>query len=525
MEWIVIGEEKGYIKLVSKSGTSGLLPKGSYLTIERKDNKYILRVDETYQNEAYTPTPLVVDMDLSPLKQDQKCQNIVYARRIRDLKEREDGLIDFILSQSIARRSNQTEVELALGSNNAKKGPEVILSTIHSSRSQILTDDNSKAITVKLPQEMYYHQILICGKTGSGKTVASKYLADHFVKKMGGAVLAINVKDVDFLMMDKPSKTSNQEVIKEWELLNIKPSGIDNFIVYFPANISYETAPGVNKAKCRSITMNVKEIDPDAISGLIRGISDVGAQNLPNIFRYWQENSKRNNEELTFNKFIDYFANAEADGRRFRTMNSRGDETTEITLHSGTYNNVLRNLVNASEFFDNKDATTLDYDDILYPGKMSVINVAGKNGVDFGSVLLRHLLHRIVEIKSQKKSIVPILIIIDEVHQFYNTESSKEALGDIDTICRTGRSQEIGVIFSSQNPSDIPSGLNSVINTKIFFKTDMSSPKAQGLNFSNEEIGNLRTGFAAVSIHDLSQVKSVKFPLSPCGVFEKEELE
>lgn len=523
MEWIVIGEEKGYIKLVSKSGTSGLLPKGSYLTIERNDNKYILRVDESYQNEAYTPSPLVIDMDLFPLKQDQKCQNIVYARRIRDLKEREDGLIDFIPSQSKARRSNQTEVELALGSNNTKKGPEVILSTIHSSRSQILTDDNSKAITVKLPQEMYYHQLLICGKTGTGKTVASKYLADYFVNEMNGAVLAINVKDVDFLMMDKPSITKNQEVIKEWEYLNIQPKGIDNFIVYFPANISYETAPGINQAKCRSITMNVKEIDPEALTGLIRGISDVGAQNLPNIFRYWQENSKINKEELTFGKFIRYFSNAEADGRRFRTMNSRGDEATEITLHSGTYHNVLRSLNNASEFFDDEEAITLDYDDILYPGKMSVINVAGKKGVDFGSVLLRHLLHRIVEIKSQKKSNVPVLIIIDEVHQFYNTESSKEALGDIDTICRTGRSQEIGVIFSSQNPGDIPSGLSSVINTKIFFKTEMASSKAHGLNFTNEEIESLRTGFAAVSIHNLSQVKSVKFPLSPCGVFDKEE--
>jgi DNA helicase HerA-like ATPase len=43
-------------------------------------------------------------------------------------------------------------------------------------------------------------------------------------------------------------------------------------------------------------------------------------------------------------------------------------------------------------------------------------------------------------------------------------------LGDLDTICRTGRSKKIGVVFSSQNPQNLPKGLSSVINTKIFFK-------------------------------------------------------
>ena len=109
MTWFVIGEEKGKIKLVSKSGTPGLLPKGSYLTVKGEHGKFILRVDDTVQYEPYSPSPLIVDMDLSPLKQDQKCQNIIYASRIKDLNERDDGLIDYILPQSEACRSNQDQ--------------------------------------------------------------------------------------------------------------------------------------------------------------------------------------------------------------------------------------------------------------------------------------------------------------------------------------------------------------------------------------------------------------------------------
>lgn len=521
MTWFVIGEEKGKIKLVSKSGTPGLLPKGSYLTVKGEHGKFVLRVDDTVQHEPYSPSPLIVDMDLSPLRQDQKCQNIIYASRIKDLNERDDGLIDYILPQSEACRSNQDEINEAIG--NIEEGPEVFLATVYSSQNQLLIDDNKKAIRAKLPKEMFFHQTLICGKTGSGKTVASKYLAQYFVEKLEGAVLAINVKDVDFLMMDRKSVAKNPAIIKEWELLGIEPHGIENVTIYFPANIDISTTPGVTIELCEKITMNVEEIEPESLTGLLRGITDAAAQNLPNIFRYWQEKRKREGDDnITFGEFVEYFSRAEADRRTFRTMNSRGEETAEITLHSGTFSSLQRNLISAQEFFDNPDAKSLDWQDILYPGKMSVINVAGNKGVEFGSILLRHLLHRIVQAKSQQESDVPILIIIDEVHQFYNTGSSREALGDLDTISRTGRSQEIGVLFSSQNPQDIPKGLSSVINTKIFFRTDVSSAKSYGIDASTVEIENLKKGFAAATIHNLSQVKFLKFPLAYAGVFEKE---
>lgn len=518
MSWIVIGEEKGNIKLVSKSGTQGLLPKGSYLTVENEKGKFILRVDDSKQHEPYSPSPLIIDMDLTPLKQDQKCQNIIYAGRIKDLNQRDDGLIDYIPPQSKARRSNQEEIDLAIGQED--KGPEVFLATVHSSQNQLLIDDDKKAITVKLPNELFYHQTLICGKTGSGKTVASKYLAQYFVEELEGAVLAINVKDVDFLKMDKKTITKNPSVKKEWESLNQKPHGIINFTTYFPANIDISTAPGITRDLCKKITLNVKEIEPESLSGLLRGITDIAAQNLPNIFRFWKERIAFEMDDYTFTDFVNFFTRAADSGRRFRTMNQRLEETAEITLHPSTFSNLQRNLNLAIDFFDNPNAESLYWDDILYPGKMSVINVAGQKGIEFGSILLRHLLHQIVQIKSQQKSDTPILIIIDEVHQFYNSESSKEALGDLDTICRTGRSQKIGVIFSSQNPQDIPKGLSSVINTKIFFKTDISTAKAHGIQASTEIFENLEKGYAAVNIHDLSKVKFIKFPLALSGVFE-----
>lgn len=75
-------------------------------------------------------------------------------------------------------------------------------------------------------------------------------------------------------------------------------------------------------------------------------------------------------------------------------------------------------------------------------GKISILDFSGENGPKFGSILLRDLLKKIVDEKDRVGSNVPILIIIDEVHQFYGDAAATEALGDLDTICRTGRTKK-----------------------------------------------------------------------------------
>jgi Cdc6-like AAA superfamily ATPase len=518
--WIVLGEENGRIKLVSTSKTQWILPKGSFLTVEGDGNRHVLRVDDSKQDEPYSPSPMLADMDLTALRQDQKCQNLLYAYRVGEVNENIDGHIDFIRPQSLARRSTQEEIDIVLGLK--AEGPPIFLATIYAGKNQLLRDDQKNPIKVSLPTEMFYHQILICGKVGSGKTVASKYLAQYFVEDLKGygAVLAVNVKDVDLLTMDKPSVTSNETLLDEWKSIGKSPHGIENFTVYYPANSTIDTGQGVNMDICKRITLDVQQLEPEALSGLLIGITDVGAQHLPNIFRMWQEKRRRNGGEFTFRDFVQYFARGAEDNYAYRTLNSHGDELT-VTLPWSTYQNILRNLDYAMEFFDVENAHAIGAEDILVRGKMSVINVAGSKGIQFGAVILRHLLKSIVEQKSIRRSEVPILIIIDEVHQFYDTTSSREALGELDTICRTGRSKEIGVIFSSQNPSDVPRGLSNVINTKIFFKSDRSLAKDYDISVTSEEMRSLGKGYAIANIHGLPQVRALKFPLSMAGVFEK----
>lgn len=519
MNWIVLQEKNGKIILVSQKGVVGMLPKGSFLTVEQEGVKFILRVDSSAQHDLYNPHPLVVDMDLKPLEQDRTCKNLITAYRVHDISNRKDGLIDYIKPMSLARRSNQKEIDLALSSQ--KEGPKVFVATVQYDKNQLLIDDRGNYITARLPKDMFFHQMLIAGKTGSGKTVSIKYLTQYFVEKMGGAVLAINVKDVDLLKMDKPSEVNNKSVLKEWKVLDESPHGIDNYVVYYPANTDISPTKGITPSVTQKITLDVAQIEPESLAGLLQNISDIGAMNLPNIFRAWREERRElvNKEEFSFSNFVQHFRKGEDDKYEYRSLNTRGEESF-VKLHRGTFDNILRNLDVAIEFFDNEEAKSLDESDVLVKGKMSVIDVSSKNGIQFGSILLRHLLSKIVTAKSEQRYDVPVLIIIDEVHMFYNTDVSLEALGDLDTICRTGRSQKIGIIFSSQNPQDIPRGLTSVINTKIFFKSDPSQAKMHGISLNASEVEGLDSGFAVCSVYNLSQLKVIKFPLAYSGVFD-----
>jgi DNA helicase HerA-like ATPase len=531
MNWIVMYEKSGKIILTSKKNSnSGLLPKGSYITVDMGINsdgtisddnrKFVLRVEESEQTEIYSPSPLLADLNLGLQEADRVCKNKITAHRIYDISHREDGLVDYIKPQSLARLSTEEEILKATDSEN-NNGPFLFPATIHTSRCQKINDFEGKPVRIKIPEEVYWHQIQITGKTGSGKTVATKYLAQHFIENKittdninrYGCVLAINVKDVDFLKMNKPTETNNSDAIKEWNSLGFTPKGVQNYEILYSAhenkkNLEDQGVGGEN-AQLKPITLNATKIDPESLLGIVEGLTELASQSLPEIFRYWQTY----NPSGKFTGFLDFLEQCREQENNYNTIDVAGREST-INLNSSTASSMLRRLKNANKYFENEQGFEIDAKDILKEGKMTVIDVA--RSIEFGSIVLRYLLNRIVKEKTENNNTTPILIIIDEVHQFYKSSASKNALGDLDTICRVGRSKKIGVVFSSQNINDIPGGLTSVINTKLMFKTDEFGKKINGISAS--DIQSMKAGYCVTNIHGLPQLKLAKFPLSKSGV-------
>ena len=145
------------------------------MTNKNDNRRFVLRVEESEQTEIYSPSPLLADLDLDLQEADRECKNKITAHRIYDIVEREDGLVDYIRPQAIARLSNEEEILKATDSEH-NKGPYIFPATIHSSRCQKINDVDKNPVKIRIPEDVYWHQIQITGKTGSGKTVATKYL-------------------------------------------------------------------------------------------------------------------------------------------------------------------------------------------------------------------------------------------------------------------------------------------------------------------------------------------------------------
>ncbi len=520
MEWIVLGEKAGLINLTSaRDGNKGLVPAGCYLTVldDQGNPTYVLRVDESEQISLYNPTPILADLNLSLQQADRECKNNIKARKVLDLNPDDEVYMSYIKPQARVRLSTQEEIEKSTESQN-NTGPYIFPASVQGSRSIKLRGEDKQLIKLRLPMEIYWHQLQVTGKTGSGKTVATKYLSEYFVtnkiqvnnEKKFGCVLAINVKDTDFLMMNQNTSIVDDSIKEEWGSIDYNAEGLTKYRILYSAHeeISNLKSQGVDVNLCRPITLRAKDVNPQALLGIVENLTLLAQQTLPDIFRYWKNNSSGE----TFSDFLEEFERNKAN-ERFFTEDVNG-RISNVQLNINTANAMEARLREAAKYFDNEKGKAVSAEEILSEGLFTVIDVA--SNIDFGSIVLSYLLNRIFELKTQGLNDVPILIVIDEVHQFYKSNAAKNALGILDTICRQGRSRKIGVIFSSQNISDIPNGLSSVINTSLKFKTDEIDRKDRGVSI--DDLQSMRAGYCVSKFHGLPHLKVSKFPLSKSGV-------
>ncbi len=519
--WIVTGTEKNLVRVVSSEQVDGLLPIGSYLTVtDETKMKHILYVEESTQKSLFEPSPLIVDAGLPVLSQDQECKNIILAREIRQFPLREDGMYNFIKPNQKAMRTTQDEINEVF---HITDGYPLFLATHYLKQNSILRDDHGKLIHVKVPFDSLYLQTMICGQTGAGKTVAMKYLIEQFLNHEKGAVIAINVKSDDLLTMDKPTTIANDDfnkkIKKEWRDIDTTYKEINNFSIYIPHQ-QHKPKEGISNDKVVKITLRASDLEPNSLLGVLQNVTDRAAESLPNIFRYWKDLDP--NPKKTFREFIIWFRTKarRENSYLFPTLSHVGEES-EITLHPGTCGAILRSLEASSSFFDSpyEDCLAISEDNLLIKEKLSIIDLSSKETLVFGAVLLRHLLSKIYESKAiLGETDIPVLIVIDEVHQFYRSNASEEALKELNAIARMGRSEKIGVIFASQNPDDLPKGLTTIVNTRIFFRSIGNVGRKYGVNDAGVDLISLESGYAIISNVSIPEIRLVKFPMSTRGV-------
>ena len=527
-QWTVYKSTKGGdVQLISNKNVEGILPVGSYLTVLDKQDTptYILQIIASDQSEPYNPSPILIDTLAEKTQRmvpDQKCQNIVTAKRVKQLSKRSSNLIGYIPPQQYARKSTQEEINKVFEN---KKGVPLFPAGVYGNVCETLLDDKDLIYKIFLDDEFYFEQSLVFGKTGSGKTVALKYLIQYFIDVIGGAVLVANVKREDLLTMTEVTTKNIENRDLEWKsLAEIKdkeradfcsgPHGIVNSQLFYPKTAKeYRRSSAVLKQKPQPISLSIENLEPESISGVLLDMGEGAATiDICDFFRYWQDEEQKPGESIK--AFRDFLENEYQTNKKIPKKDVNGVIDSQGKIHPSTFSKIIHRLGQVFGFFDVPKTVNLTVENILQKKTLTVIDLYGEEL--FGAILLQDILQKIQKSKPEFPE-VPILIVIDEVHKFYNSQSSVQALESINRFVREGRSSEIGVILASQNPRDIDTSIHNTVMTKIFFNSSRNEVAKYGLTNDYISSESLKKGYAII-LSNYIDADLVKFPVAFCGV-------
>ena len=85
-----------------------------------------------------------------------------------------------------------------------------------------------------------------------------------------------------------------------------KPKGVDVLNILSTSKSQILKGRGVDESRAVKITLNVKSIDPSSLTGLLHNVTELAADFLPDIFRYWRNNVAES-DRFTFADFVNYF--------------------------------------------------------------------------------------------------------------------------------------------------------------------------------------------------------------------------
>lgn len=197
---------------------------------------------------------------------------------------------------------------------------------------------------------------------------------------------------------------------------------------------------------------------------------------------------------------------------------------------------LLRQLWRLHRFkiFDNSQAPSLPYANMLSPGKISIVDLSDTDSPELRNLAIAQLLRGVQRQQEQvyKNAIkageppVPTMIFIEEAHEFLSVQRIKDMpvlFQQVARISRRGRKRWLGLAFVTQLPQHLPDEVLGLINNWILHKIGDSNV----VNRLRRSIGGiddslwsrlpaLAPGQAVVSFTSLNRPLLVTMDPTPC---------
>ncbi|MBR6381076.1 MAG: DUF853 family protein [Lachnospiraceae bacterium] len=359
-----------------------------------------------------------------------------------------------------------------------------------------------------LPQMSNRHG-MICGATGTGKTITLKVLAESF-SEAGVPVFLADVKG-DLAGMCSPGRDS-EDMQKRIERFGLRAAGF-----------SYEAYPttfwDVYGEMGMPLRTTVSEMGPLLLSRIL-GLNSTQSDLLTILFKIADD------EGLLL-----------IDTKDLKSMLTYVSE--HASEYSSTYGNIAKASVNAiiraivslesegaDQFFGEPALSITDWFMPGAGGKGTIQVLDCQKLIHSPSMyatfllwMLSELFEVLPEVGDQEKP--KMVFFFDEAHMLFD-DAPKALLSKIEQVVKLIRSKGVGIFFVTQNPRDIPDGVLAQLGNKIehalhaYTPAEQKAAKAAAQSFREnpafdtyKTLLELGVGEALVSVLDEKGVPTV----------------
>jgi DNA helicase HerA-like ATPase len=342
---------------------------------------------------------------------------------------------------------------------------------------------------------------MICGATGTGKTITLKVLAESF-SDMGVPVFLADVKG-DLAGFCLPGKDSEDMQGR------IKRFGLDE------AGFAYDSYPAnfwdVYAEKGMPLRTTVSEMGPLLLARIL-GLNDTQTDVLSIIFKIADDNNMLLIDTKDLKAMLNYVAEHNKE-------------------YASEYGNVAKQSVNAiirsivalegegAEMFFGEPALNINDWFIQNSGKGTIQVLDCQKLIRHPNMyatfllwMLSELFETLPEVGDPDKP--KMVFFFDEAHMLFD-DAPKVLMSRIEQVVKLIRSKGVGIYFVTQNPRDIPDPILAQLGNKIehalhaYTPAEQKSAKAAAMSFrENPEFNtydtllSLGTGEALVSVLD-----------------------
>jgi hypothetical protein len=160
-----------------------------------------------------------------------------------------------------------------------------------------------------------------------------------------------------------------------------------------------------------------------------------------------------------------------------------------VDTNNPTSWNILRARINRlvrTDIFDNPAASPLPFKEMLQPGQTTLIDLSDSDSTMINNLAIANLLQGIAgaqesayqEATARGGAPTPVVIIIEEAHEFLSSERVKEMptlFEQVARLARRGRKRWLGLCFVTQLPQHLPDEVLGLVNNHVLHKiTDVN---------------------------------------------------